>query len=202
MGHDRHGKCGYCGRPLRLVSGFCAGCHAPAVIARRPELIAQSSRAQVWQYLEPMLASEGSLAVAESERQLPQWIYLAGAVGILAIAISLSLIVMQIQGNAASSAPPQTAISVSATANGVPQTHFTIGSAVYVTFTVTIASSNSPIIIRLTPQTGLAQTLNEVWPHGVIRRSIVFAPMKAGIWKISLSAGSAAEQSVAITVSP
>ena len=201
MGQDRHGKCGYCGRPLRLVSGFCAGCHAPAVIARRPELIAQSNHAQVWQYLEPMLASEGSLAVAESERQLPQWIYLAGAMGILSIAISLSLIFMQIQGNAASNIPTQTAILVSATANGAPQTHFTIGSAVYVTFTTTITAGNAQIIIRLTPQTGPAQTLTEVWPHGAVRRSIVFAPMQTGIWKISLLSGGSA-QSVIIIVSP
>lgn len=211
MGVRQPEQCAYCGRPLRLVAGFCAECLAPESVARRRNLVADSRRragiamtahSAMARAIAPTVEAS---AAALAARPHPRWPASAALLGVVVLLIALGSIGVHVANGMGIAHPPMIAtmsLSIRLGDAGPETRAAAVGQMLVITYSV--AASTQPIDVALTivPGAGLPATMRERWPAVAMTRTLRLVPALPGIWHIMLARDGQIAQIADIVVRP
>jgi hypothetical protein len=179
-------NCAYCGQPLRLVAGFCATCQAPARVAQRARLIADSGVHAAIR--PPVKVGTPLVSVAPLTRPSPIGTRLLLAAGLVALGMVLVFASMRLNANPLRILlpPPVGSLAISQQPGGAATDRVVAGQPFTLRYDVTVDAAQADVSLTITPQHGTARTLEEWWPHGHTQRDQVLIPLAPDLWQVVL----------------
>lgn len=176
-------RCAYCGEPLRLVAGFCAACQAPASVAQRAKLIAQSGLASA-----PHAAMRPLAPLPPVARPAPIVTRLLLACGLIALGAAVVLVSLRLHANPIRLfiPPPAGTISISQPPGGVTTTQVVTGQPFALDYSATVDSASALVTLTIAPAASPACSLVEGWSQGTTNRQQILVPVAPDRWQITL----------------
>ncbi len=177
--------CAYCRRPLRLVAGFCATCHAPASVAGRSRLVAGDRDIPAPLAAGPYDAIERPIIVRSLPPSGNRSLLLAG---IAALALAVGLMALHMNAPEAGAPSATRSALVVATAGGATVTStIAAGTTISITYAVAVTTGSANISLTVTPAGMPLSAVTEQWSDGVTVRTVSLVALAAGDWRVSLS---------------
>jgi hypothetical protein len=175
--------CAYCGEPLRLIAGFCATCQAPAGVAQRAGLIAQSGLGTAHRVAVRPLAPLPPIA-----RPAPIVTRLLLAGGLIALGAVLVLVSLRLHANPLRLLipPPEGAIVATQPPGGASTTQIIAGQPFALEYSATVERASAQVMLTIAPTTAPACSLVEGWPQGTTSREQILVPLAPDRWRITL----------------
>jgi hypothetical protein len=176
-------RCAYCGEPLRLVAGFCAACKAPASVAQRAGLIAQSGLGSA-----PPVAVRPLAPLPPVARPTPIVTRLLLASGLIALGAVVVLVSLRLHANPLHLLipPPAGTLAVTQPPGGAATTQISVGQPFALDYSATIAGASALVTLTIAPSASPACSLTERWPQGTTTREQILVPLAPGRWQITL----------------
>lgn len=180
--------CAYCGQPLDLVAGFCSICHAPAMVARRQLLVAQSKRLE-----RPVIPAQQQLLLTGSIRSpetetMPSWFLIMTIISIITLSASILIMVTRASPHLLQTMTPPNGNSLAITdGHGQKITTGHIGSAITVTYTANVKEKNAAITLSISLQQGTPHVYSTQWGTGNHQDHLSFVPLVGGNWVFSFA---------------
>lgn len=196
MGLREADRCGYCGRPLRLVAGFCAECLAPAPVARQAKLVADARRraglhvtaqSSVARIIAPTV--EASVA-ALAQKPLPRWPATLAIVGVMALLIASGTIAFRVAAVTPKGFAPLADATLSVLlghAGGTAIDSVSVGTAIVVEYGVVPGRDPVDVTLTISPLGNTPFVLAERWPPNAPLRDLLIVPNLPGQWRITLA---------------
>ena len=207
MQTDLWEQCAYCGRPLRLVAGFCAECHAPFAVAQRARLVADvRQRAGLDRHTRPVPAPIMHITAPGPVPGLPRPspVFTRTLLGCSLVSLCLVVVFISMRVNANPLhlffPPPDGSLIVSQTPQGDATTRLTVGKPFYLRYAVTISSDWAEVSLTIAPQHATEQTLVERWAQGQGQRVQTMVALSPDLWRFTLRKDGKVLQTVDIII--
>jgi hypothetical protein len=200
--------CAYCGRPLRLVAGFCAACQAPATVAQRARLIADSGMPSAARDVPlPEIAAlpmpptgwDSRDAMGRGTVIITRLLLASGliALGMVLVAVSVRLNANPIRLLVSQAAGT---VVVRQTEGGPATARVVAGQPFVLQYDLTVQADQAAVTLTIAPQSGPSRMLTETWPRGYSARVQTLVPVAPDRWQIMLREDGALIAATAIQI--